>query len=89
MRLGKLPQRLAADPLDDHTQQVVAGVAVQVFVPRREIEFLLSGQHLDHLIIGVKIFVARAGQLHQLDIVPQTTGMMNQASDRDRALVLG
>ena len=47
VRLQKILIRLTGNFLNDHTEQKVAGVAIRVFLARREIQFLLF-EPLDH-----------------------------------------
>ena len=77
-RAGIGAKRLAADPLHHLRQQRIAGIGIEMFRARREIERLLPRQ--DRQNIGVRDQVERitpAGQRQQLPLVAQAAGVMN------------
>jgi len=55
---GKSTEREAAHPLDDDRQQREAGVAVQIFRARREIERLLASDDAKDVVLGDRIVLA-------------------------------
>ncbi len=77
-------QRLPGRALDDHRQQRVAGVAVQKFVARREVEILLTAHEIDELRLGEQPVARPPRQCEKCEVVAQPARVMEQLPQRDR-----
>ena len=87
--LGELPQALSRNPGHDLAEQDVAGVAVQVLVARRKVEFALPGDRVEDVLVGDEVLapVPRQGEEH--DVVAHAGGVVDQVSDGGRVGVVG
>ncbi len=77
-------ERLAGRAFDDHRQQRVAGVAVQEFVARREVEILLPAHEVDELRLGEEPVARPSRQCEKCEVVSQPARVMEQLAQRDR-----
>ena len=86
--LGELTDRFAAHSLDDHREQEIARVAVEVLLSGWEVELLLPGQQIDDSLIVVKVSQVHPRQVHEAQVVTQSARVMNEMPDGHRRAVV-
>ena len=82
-RFREVAQRLAARPLDDDRQQEVTRVRVEMLLARGEVRRLLAGDRRERVLVGRQVLGLDALELHDLDVIAQAAGMMEEITDRD------
>src|SRR5689334_1308816 len=85
--LGKLSQRFAADSPDNLGKQKISRVAVQILVTWSEIEFLLARNDLVDLVSRC-VLESRSGQLHQVGVLANAAGVMDELANSNWSGVL-
>ncbi len=81
---GEPPERLPRGARDDNRQQHVAGVAVQEFRARLEVERALAPDQIEQATVGQRTVGGPAGEGEQAEVVAQAAGVVQQMAERDR-----
>src|ERR1041384_2799209 len=84
---GEVGERLPAHPLHQNGEQEEAGVAVENLGARLEVGGLLADQNGERIaVVGHGLFFD-AAPLQEVDVVPETAGVVQQMPDGDRLRV--
>jgi hypothetical protein len=86
--LGEFTKGLAAHLLDDLGEEEVAGVAVVVLGPRREVQGLLARDGGQGVVVHRVVLEVHASHDHQVDVVPHAACVVEEVADRDRRAVV-
>ena len=76
--LGELAQRLAARPLDDHGQQKVSGVAVEVLGSGWKVQRLLPRDDPQRFVVTGDAIEVHAGDRHERQVVADAAGVISR-----------
>src|SRR5687768_17033632 len=87
-RIGEFGEGFSRHPCDDFSEQMIARVAVEVFLTGIEIELLLVTDQVEHVLSGNQVPIAPSRHRQQVLEIAQTAGVMNQmANGNDSAKV--
>src|SRR5207244_13436765 len=86
---GKLTQRFPADALYDHRQKKKTRIAVKPIASRFEVQGLLSRDDRQRIVIRRHAVGVHAGKVKQSQVIPQSTGVVQQMQSRNRVAVIG
>ena len=81
--LGLLPEGVPRGPVHDAGKEGVSRVAVPEGGAGEKVQPLLPGQELHHVLFGVGGLIAQSLHLHELQVVPDSAGVVEQVAKSD------